>query len=70
VWFYTETLILKVSVTKIAQIYSRQGAATKMFRNGRANDAMSPFSAKIEFGGMILIFNDFGLKLLIFKGCW
>jgi hypothetical protein len=35
-------LILKIYVKKITKIYSRQGAASKMFRDTSANSSFSP----------------------------
>jgi hypothetical protein len=37
-----EALILKICVKKIIKIYSRQGAASKMFRDTSANSSFSP----------------------------
>jgi hypothetical protein len=35
-------LILKICAKKITKIYSQQGAASKVFRDGSANSSFSP----------------------------
>jgi hypothetical protein len=61
-------LILKICVKKITKIYSRQGAASKMFRDTSANSSFSPVDFS-KIGKFPSLGNIFYSKYIFMRFC-
>jgi len=61
-------LILKICVKKFTKIYSRQGAASKMFRDTSANSSFSPDDF-FKIGKFTFLGNIFYSKYIFMHFC-